>query len=247
MNDEEFLLHEKYDGQCTPEYASDIKKLQSGVPVAYIIGWVPFLDTKIFLESQPLIPRVETEYWVEHAITAIKEEKKKETCTVLDIFSGSGCIGIAVAKHIPQAHVTFADIEEKHLSTIQKNIQENGIPRSHTKLTQSDVFEKITERYDYIFANPPYLSRSRISRLGESVLEHEPHEALFADEGGFSLIRKTLAGLSAHLKDGGMLYIEHEPEHRELLEKTAEELGFHASVKEDQYGIIRYSVVVKRG
>ena len=114
-----FLLNEKYAGVRTPEYEKDLARLAGGEPVDYVIGWKPFLDCKIFLDSHPLIPRAETEYWVEQAITEIQESKKAGAGTRhLDLFAGSGAIGIAVLKHLPQVGVDFGEIDAAHPPTI---------------------------------------------------------------------------------------------------------------------------------
>lgn len=205
------------------------------VPEAYVLGHVPFLGATIWLDSRPLIPRTETEWWVERAI---QEVQKREHPKVLDLFAGSGCVGVAVLKHIPNAHVTFGEREARHLTTIQKNLEANSVV-SRGAVVQTDVYSNVSDRFDFILANPPYLSRARLSRVEGSVLAHEPDEALFADDDGFALIQATIDGLPEHLAPQGQCWIEHEPEHAERL--TA--LG--ATTHKDQYGVERYSVILK--
>ncbi len=248
--EKEFLLKEKYAGTKTPEYEADVARLDAGEPLAYVIGFVPFLDCKIFLDSRPLIPRTETEFWVEVVLGKLKAESSQlkaiqKPLRFLDLFAGSGCIGVAVLKHIQNAHVDFGEIDTHHFPTIEKNVRENGINEARTKIVHTDVWNGIDASYDYVFANPPYLSENRTERIEKSVLEHEPREALFADENGFALIRKLIEGADAHLTPEGALYIEHEPEHTEILKKYAEECGFRAETKKDQYGVFRYSIIRK--
>lgn len=205
-------------------------------PEAYQIGHVPFVGTTIWLDSRPLIPRTETEFWTERAIVEIQK------CTnpkVLDLFAGSGCVGVAVLEHVPHAHVTFGEREARHLPTITKNIRENGIDPTRARVVQTDVYSSVVGyHYNFILANPPYLSRARIGRVEGSVLVHEPEEALFAEDDGFSLIAATITGLPSHLAPGGQCWIEHEPEHAERLKA----LG--ATTHKDQYGVERYSVIL---
>lgn len=214
---------------------------KSNEPEAYEIGWVPFLGTTIHLDSHPLIPRTETEWWCELAIADIK---KKTAPRVLDLFAGSGCVGVAILKHVADARVDFGELETRHLPTIQKNIAANTDP-AKARVIQTDVWSNIRDSYDFVLANPPYLARSRIERVAESVLAHEPETALFADDDGYAMIAQTLAGLPAHLSAGGQCWVEHEPEHSAQIVADAESLGLKAVTHNDQYGVERYSVILK--
>ncbi len=162
----------------------------------------------------------------------------------IDLFAGSGCVGVAVLKHVPSAHVDFGEKEARHLTTIEKNIRMNGIDPSRTRVFSTDVWNAAQSSYDFVLANPPYLSRARLDRVQQSVLEHEPPEALFSDDDGFELIKRTIEGLPRHLDRGGQCWIEHEPEHSKRILWTAESLGLTASAHEDQYGVQRYSVIL---
>lgn len=258
--EKEFLLREKYNGVKNSEYEADVMRVENGEPLAYVIGFVPFLNCKIFLDSRPLIPRPETEYWVEKAIHDtqklipktdmiyhISKEKAGEAKSIhcLDLFAGSGCVGVALLKHIPNAQVNFGELEEVHFPTIQKNVRENEIDETRARILHTDVWSGITNLYDIVCANPPYLSESRLNLIEPSVLTYEPKKALFADENGFALIRRLILGIEAHLNPKGLVYIEHEPEHAEMIQKCAEEHGFSTETKQDQYGVLRYSVLKK--
>lgn len=265
--EKEFLLREKYNGVKNSEYEADTTRIDDGEPLAYVIGFVPFLDCKIFLDSRPLIPRPETEYWVEKVIEKLKAESwhpprglqfvsnrftlgqigslkaTQKPLRVLDLFAGSGCVGIALLKHIQNAEVDFGEIDTRHFSTIEKNIRENNIDEKRTNIIHTDVWNGITKKYDLVCANPPYLSESRLHLIEPSVLGHEPRHALFADEDGFALIRKMVAEAKSFLEPHGTLYIEHEPEHAQPLKECAEGRGFTVETKQDQYGVLRYSIL----
>lgn len=236
MNQEQqWLLNEKYNGIKTSEFENDLKRLKSGEPLAYVIGWQPFCGTKIYLDSHPLIPRPETEYWVQLAIHQIK---KKENPKVLDLCAGSGCIGVAILKAIPSSTVDFVEIDESHHVIILKNIHENGIDEKRTRIFGGSLFENITEQYNAILTNPPYIDPNLSDRIGDSVRGQEPDLALFGGTGGMELIREILAKSGQFLKSDGVLYIEHEPEQVDEIKKLLPGIV----VERDQFGVGRFSV-----
>ncbi|MFA5877197.1 MAG: HemK/PrmC family methyltransferase [Candidatus Paceibacterota bacterium] len=265
--EKEFLLREKYNGVKNSAYDADVVRIENGEPLAYVIGFVPFLDCKIFLDSRPLIPRPETEFWVEAILQKLKAESwhpprglqfvsnrfalgqigslkaVQKPLRFLDLFAGSGCVGVALLKHIPDVQVDFGEIDTNHFSTITKNIWENDIEETRTAVIRTDVWDGITNSYDIVCANPPYLSESRLNLIEPSVLAYEPKKALFADENGFALIRRLILKAGAHLNPKGLMYIEHEPEHAEMIQKCAKEHDFSAETKQDQYGVLRYSIL----
>lgn len=242
MNQEEqWLLNEKYNGVQSEAFKEDVTHLRNGEPLAYLIGHVPFSGTTIYLDSRPLIPRPETEYLVSLALNDIPEDRMY---TVLDLFSGSGCVGVSILKKRPLIHVTFAELHEEHLPTIKKNINENALAESQTHIVSSDVWSALTTTYDYVIANPPYISRERHT-VDASVVHHEPHTALFAENDGFILIEKTILGLSTHLSKDGVSWIEHEPFHKENIDKVAREHNLTVTHHKDQFGVIRFSRFVR--
>jgi release factor glutamine methyltransferase len=208
-------------------------------PEAYRIGWVPFIHTNIYLDSRPLIPRTETEYWVNEFIhkSGILNLKSPR---VLDLCAGSGCIGIAVAKDVPEIQIDFVELDEKHHQTIKKNLKENGV---EGRLFGGDLFENITDKYDFILSNPPYIDPTLKSRVQESVAQYEPEMALYGGRGGLEIIERILAKAHEHLKSGGSLYLEHEPEQVEAISKHS----FYIDTKEDQFEHPRFSRFTKNG
>lgn len=198
-------------------------------PEAYRIGWVPFIHTKIWLDSRPLIPRPETEYWVEKVIEEIKH---KRNLKVLDLCAGSGAIGVAILKEIPDAQVNFVEKEIRHHSTIEKNLRENGLESASWRILGGDLFQNVTDKYDVILTNPPYINPEKLERVQKSVLDYEPHEALMGGEDGMETIKRILEDAPYYLNPDGLLFIEHEPE-------QAREIAGQSFP--DQYGVIRYS------
>ncbi len=232
-----WLLEEKYDGKKSAAFFADLKRLEVGEPLAYIIGHIPFLGCRIVLDSHPLIPRSETEYWVEKAIT---EVKKVSNPHVLDLCAGSGAIGVAVAIQVSGSAVDLAEIDPIHISTIKKNLEINNVAG---KVIESDLFTNITGKYDFILSNPPYIDPV-LDRTEASVKNYEPHLALYADNKGLELIELLITEAPSYLNPGGQLWFEHEPEQSEAIKHLANDAGFAGVVNHsDQYGIQRYSVL----
>ncbi|MDD5606388.1 MAG: HemK family protein methyltransferase [Candidatus Pacebacteria bacterium] len=206
----------------------DLKRLKNKEPIDYIIGFYEFLGCKIDLSYKPLIPRAETEYWVEQILQNLKGD-------CLDIFSGSGCIGIAVLKHT-KAKVDLAD--KYFISQIKLNLKINNL---RAKVIQSDIFSKITKKYDFILANPPYIPCSR--KLAKSI-SYEPKQALYAGKDGLFYIKKFLKQASCYLKSSGVIYLEFDSCQKkgitELLKKYKYEFF------KDQYGKWRYLKAQKK-
>lgn len=235
----QWLLTEKYKDKKSPEFQRDVKRLKSGEPLAYVIGTQPFLDIIVSLVSRPLIPRVETEFWVDRAISEMRDTN--DEIRVLDLCAGSGCIGSAVLKQIPRSFVHFIERDVHHHVSIEDTLRINNIDRSRAMISGGDLFETACGQYDFILTNPPYVD-ANLRRVEESVIRYEPQEALFSAENGFGHIRRILKDFPSFLKYDGTLYIEHEPEHRDAFHQmmTASIVALHY---EDQYGVTRYSKI----
>ncbi len=238
-----WLLAEKHAGVESPAYLEDLKRLEAGEPLAYVIGWVPFLGTKIYLDSHPLIPRAETEYWVEQAIAVIKE-RTRGPVRILDLCAGSGAIGLAVLRHLPDASVDFVEIDRAHHMTILKNLEENHIDQRRASIFGGNLFEKITDTYNFILTNPPYLDPVLQERVEASVTEHEPGVALWGGAHGLAVIGDIIRDAQAHLIQGGIIFIEHEPEQEEAIHDSARLHCYRAfETIVDQYGVARLTAL----
>lgn len=241
-----WILKEKYGFARSAEFESDIKRLKKGEPVAYVIGFVDFLGCKIDLSFRPLIPRPETEFWTEKAIEDIKKSgRKKVRC--LDIFAGSGCIGVAVLKHAPAAVVDFAEKDKKFLEQIKLNAKLNIVSSKRYKLIQTDIFSRISSRYDYIFANPPYVAKIKKARVQRSVLEWEPSRAIFGGRDGLFYVRKFLKEAEKHLAVGGKIYMEFDSRQKNEIAGILKRRGYgNVNFYKDQYGRWRYLTAGKQ-
>jgi release factor glutamine methyltransferase len=202
------LIQDKYDGDASKVTREDRDRLASGEPLAYIIGWIPFLGLRIGLGSRPLIPRPETEWWTERLIERLKGEFGDRPFSLLDLCAGSGAIGLAVLKEVPHAKVSFGEIRPEHCRQIRENLSANGLDASRADIRESDLFAAFDAdaRWDIIAANPPYVPDSRT--LEDSVSGHEPAEALFAGSDGLSVIRKIAEESPQLMAGGGELWLE---------------------------------------
>ena len=217
-------------------------RLKRGFPVSYLIGFVPFLNIKVDLSKKPFIPRPETEYWTEIAIGEMKKDKKRIKC--LDLFAGSGCIGIAILKEISKAEVIFGEIDSRALKQIKINLLLNKIPLKRASLVKTNVFQNIKGKYDYILANPPYIAQTQKSLVQRSVLSYEPHRALFGGKDGLDYIKQFLKQARFYLKKQGKIYLEFDPSQKNKIQKIIQQQQYSShNFFKDQYERWRFVVI----
>ncbi len=215
---------------------------KSALPEEYRQGFAIFCGCRIDLSKHVLIPRPETEFMARYAIrdllvSGIKSPK------VLDIFSGSGCLGVAAAKNIAGAAVDFSDIDLAAVEQIKINIGINGIESGRTRVFLSDIFSTIPAdaKYDIILANPPYVDPARIGEVQDSVLEHEPSGALFGGRGGLEVIGRFLEQVKNRLIEGGKAYMEFDPQQSREIERILDGCEYKRyNFIKDQFGFMRF-------
>ncbi|EJN93922.1 peptide chain release factor N(5)-glutamine methyltransferase [Streptococcus ratti] len=199
----DFILHQSHE---IPE--ADLRQLdritkllKQHIPAQYITKKAYFADLTLTVDERVLIPRPETE----ELVNLILEENPDESLTVLDIGTGSGAIAIALAKTRKNWQISASDISKKALLLAQDNARAN---QTAVNFLHSDVFSQISDKYDIIVSNPPYIAFEDRNEVGQNVLLHEPHLALFADNEGLSVYQKIAEGAAEHLTAGGRIYLE---------------------------------------
>ena len=214
-------------------------------PAEYQKGLVKFLNCRIDLKNRVFIPRIETEFWVKKAIREIKIAENSSP-RILDMFAGSGCIGIAVLKNIKDSFVDFIDIDKKAVEQIKINLKLNKISKKRYKIYKSNLFEKLQDKkYDFIFANPPYVAKERLGEVEPAVLKYEPKKAFLAGKGGLFFIRGFLKEAKKFLKQNGVIYLEIDPQQKDDIENILGKQGYKKSrFFKDQFKKYRFVKII---
>ena len=203
--------YQVYD-ESQKHFIEAIDRLKQEEPIQYIIGETEFYGLLFKVSSKVLIPRPETEELVEWMLKD-NPTTTQQQLTVLDIGTGSGCIAIALAKHLPNAKVYALDISPKALEVAKENallnkvdvefIEKNILTSSHYELISA------SRKFDIIVSNPPYVRKLEKSTMKSNVLKYEPHLALFVEDNDPLLFYKAICKIAVHnLKPNGMLYFE---------------------------------------
>jgi release factor glutamine methyltransferase len=208
----------------------DISKLRETVerrvktrePIAQILGQTFFMRERFFVTKDTLIPRPETELLVNKAVEIIKEH---DFSKVLDIGTGSGCIACMIAKQTT-AQVLGVDISNGALKTALNNSMRMTL-ENKALFRKSDLFSNVSEMFDMIVSNPPYIPVSQKDSLQIEVRDYEPETALFAgDEEGIEFYKKIIKNAPAYINKGGYLLFETGINQAFLIENLLIEHGF---------------------
>jgi protein-(glutamine-N5) methyltransferase, release factor-specific len=195
---------EEVENNKENEYIGYIKEVAAGKPVQYITNKQEFMGLSFFVDENVLIPQPDTEILVEEAIKYANQIK--ENVEILDMCTGSGCIGVALAKHVKNAKVTLVDISTKALEVAKKNAKENEV-KEKVNFIQSDMFENIKSKFDVIVSNPPYIKTKVINELDLQV-QNEPHLALDGGENGLKFYEILINEAPKYLKENGKIFLE---------------------------------------
>ena len=202
---------------CQQEYAPEavVAKMEDGVsrilkdePLAYVLGEWDFYGLKLTVTPDVLIPRDDTCALVQLAMG--QALFLPESPRILDLCTGSGCIGLAIASRIKDARVTLADISKEALAVAKKNAIANKLS-SHTSCVQADALNEPSAflgKFDMIVSNPPYIDARDMRELEPSVANYEPHLALYGGEDGLDFYRAIIKNYKSALKPGGYIAFE---------------------------------------
>ena len=215
-----------------------LKRLQKHEPIQYILGEIEFFGLPFKVNKNVLIPRPETEELVEWILQDLQETGKDEP-RILDIGTGSGCIAISLAKNLPKALVSAIDISEAALETAKMNAALNGV---EVGFLQKDILSmgELTEKYDLIVSNPPYVRELEKHEMKPNVLNNEPETALFVKDENPLLFYDKIAKLAqVGLKKNGGLYFEINQYLGKETEQLIREAGMETELRKDFLGNFR--------
>jgi release factor glutamine methyltransferase len=240
----EFTLNSDYEPEPRQEQIirSGLERLQQGEPVAYIIGQRFFFKDSFYVDSSVLIPRHETEILVELALEHIPQDKDG---TIIDLGTGSGCIGLSIAKYRPQTQVHLIDSSALALEVCKKNGRALGVHNAHFQRARIGADNAPIPgihqgQVDLVVANPPYIAHGD-PRVCERVHRFEPHEALYAPNQGMMWIHNWLIWSYDYLKRGGWFLFEF-GQHQEIeIQQHLSQMAYrNTQVIKDYGGINRF-------
>lgn len=210
------------DRLLTPEeekaYQNFIANRGKRIPLQHLTGVQEFMGLSFQVNEHVLIPRQDTEILVEEVMKNLHDGM-----SILDMCTGSGCILLSLLHYSNGCAGTGADISPKALEVAEKNAKALGIK---ARFVQSDLFEKIDEKFEIIVSNPPYIASEEIKTLMDEVREHEPLNALDGKEDGLYFYCKIVKESKNFLKGGGMLFFEIGCSQAEAVSAMMQEAGF---------------------
>ena len=195
-------------GELEKRVEALVQRRLAGEPVAYIVGEWEFYGIPLDISSDVLIPRADTEVLAERGI--LRAKAAGEGGRVLDLCAGSGCVGLAIAAHVPECRVVLGELSEGALRVCKQNVRRNNLNARVTCLSV-DALEPPTSAlwdFDVVVCNPPYIPSGDIAGLDVSVKDYEPHTALDGGPDGLEFYRFIASKWKSAIRLGGALLFE---------------------------------------
>ncbi len=207
------------------------KNINEDTPLSHLVGFDYFYDRKFKVTKDVLSPRMETEELIYKVLEYIKKSKK-DSFRILDLCTGSGIIAITLKKEIVEKYteIVASDISEKALSIAIENANNNN---ANITFIKSDLFENISGKFDLIISNPPYISYKDKKTIKDSVLNYDPHLALFAEEDGIYFYRKIIENAVQYLSKDGVIFFEIGYDQKEKILELGNNNNFITTVYKD--------------
>lgn len=190
------------------------ERIDSRIPVAYLVGEAWFAGLPFTVDERVLIPRSPL---AELILKDFEPLLARPPARVLDLCTGSGCIGIATALAFPEARVELADISADALALARENVIRHGV-QERVSVHQSDLFASLAGPYDLILSNPPYVSQEEIDELPQEY-RHEPALGLHSQDNGLAIPLQILREAANYLSEDGLLIMEVGYSHQALAER----------------------------
>ena len=209
-----------------------VRRRGQGEPFQHLLGTVEFCGQTFLCDKRAMVPRPETEELVELLQSRIENRESR----IVDVGTGSGVIALSLAKKFPEAEVFAVDISEDALALARENAERLGLT-ARVQFTKSDLLKNISERFDVIVANLPYISMQDRHLLSREVL-HDPEVALFSGARGDELIYQLIEQAPSHLKPGGLLALEVGLGQAEALAKLLAQKNYHDIESKTDYSSI---------
>lgn len=234
----DFKLSNTLTNKQANKFNRAIFKRCKHIPLDKIIGYTDFMDIRIPFSKHTLTPRQETEIMVDEIVRKYKGYKP----SVLDLCSGSGCIGISIAKAL-NTQVMLADISKKANKEALRNAKING---TNVNILHSNLFDNIPTKFDIIISNPPYIKRKDLKGLEIEVRDFDPRISLDGGEDGLDFYRKIIEKAPNYLNEGGVLCLEIGiDQSKDIVTMLSMEFD-NIEVKKDYAKIDRYIIAKKR-
>jgi release factor glutamine methyltransferase len=196
---------EDFAGCTAIRFASLLERRRKGEPIQYITGEAEFFGLPFRVTRDVLIPRPETEHLVEKTTQLAASFAQPR---IVDVGTGSGVIAIALAVHLPNAHITAIDISEAALTVARDNATRSHVS-DRIRFLEGDLLNPVAdENFDIVVSNPPYVPESDRASLAVEVRDHEPALALFASGDGLSIYRRLIPAAFEVLATGGFIVLE---------------------------------------